>query len=280
MTYSVRRDLLYKGTARVEFVETLFTGGRFLVPPKILVIHFTYGASARSSANWFRDRKNPGSSAHVIVDRDGSVVQCADFNTVCWHAGKSRLRDIIGLNEHALSIEIANWGYLRQVGDRWNSHTGVAIAKATLATHKNGNPDGSPSPCGWEPYPEVQILSATAVATALVTEYGITEIVGHDDISKGRKWDPGPAFDMLRLRARVFGDRGISGDNRLRITPSDGLNLRAGPGTQYIALELLPVDTMVDVLQREGQWLSVSVIGSNSKPRATGWVHSHYVDGE
>jgi N-acetylmuramoyl-L-alanine amidase len=277
VAYSVKRHFLHKGTSRVDYVATIFDGGNFVTPPKVLVMHFTYGASGRSSANWFRDRTNPGSSAHVVIDRDGSVIQCADFQTVCWHAGRSRLRDIVGLNAHALSIEMANWGYLRQAGSGWKSHTGVAIANPVIATHKNGNPQGSPSPCGWEPYPEAQFLNAVAVAQALVSEYGLTEIVGHDDISRGRKWDPGPAFDMLRFRARVFGDRGENGDSRLRVTASEGLNLRAGPGTQYSALELLPVETILEVLARDGQWLSVSVIGPNDRPRATGWVHSQYV---
>lgn len=240
-------------------------------------MHFTYGASARSSANWFRDRSNPGSSAHLAIDRDGSVIQCADFQTVCWHAGRSRLRDIVGLNNYALSIELANWGYLRQAGAGWKSHTGVTIANPVIATHKNGNPEGTPSPCGWEPYSAAQFSNAIDVAQALVSEYGLTEIVGHDDISKGRKWDPGPAFDMLRFRARVFGDRGETGDNRLRVASPNGLNLRTGPGTQFSATELMPDGTVLDVLQQDGQWLNVSVIGQNGAPRATGWVHSHYV---
>jgi N-acetylmuramoyl-L-alanine amidase len=29
--------------------------------------------------------------------------------------------------------------------------------------------------------------------------------MGHDDISPGRKFDPGPAFPMESLRTRLFG---------------------------------------------------------------------------
>lgn len=278
MAYRVDNHFLKEGNRRVEFIRTIFDDGAFERQPKIIVMHFTYGASGRSSAEWFRDRRNAGSSAHLVVDRDGSVIQCADFKTICWHAGRSRLRDIVGLNHHSIGIEMANWGYLKQApNNKWKSHTGVAVTKLQIATHKNGNPPDAPSPCGWESYPEPQVASVTEIVKALIDAYGINEIVGHDDISKGRKWDPGPAFDMSLLRARVFGERGVNADNRVRVAAPDGLNLRKGPGTEFDVVELLPLGTVLDPLQREGLWLSVSVIKADGQPRATGWVHSQYV---
>ena len=46
-------------------------------------------------------------------------------------------------------------------------------------------------------------LLGEEVAALLVREYGIKEILGHDDIAPKRKWDPGPAFPMDQFRATV-----------------------------------------------------------------------------
>ena len=283
MAFSIGDDRLLLDGRPVEFIKSIFGGGGFGAGhPRILVMHFTFGASGRSSASWFRDPANPGSSAHLVVDRDGSVIQCVPFNSIAWHAGKSNWKsklgkDLVGLNSFALSIELANWGYLRRQGNDWFSHTGVKIADPVMAAHRNGNPDGSRDPIGWEPYPAAQIAAATDIARELIAAYKLDEVIGHDDISVGRKWDPGPAFDMRLFRARLFPDRGEDGDARVVVTASDGLNLRKGPSVESAAIKLLPAGTMLQPLERTGLWLSVTVIDQAGKPTDTGWVHSHFV---
>ncbi|MBX9795682.1 N-acetylmuramoyl-L-alanine amidase, partial [Sphingomonas sp.] len=222
MAFTISGGMLRQGAQRVEFIKSLFTSGSFAAMPSIAVIHFTAGASGRSSAEWFRNRQNPGSSAHVVVDRDGSVIQCVAFDTVAQHAGRSRWRDLagrelVGLNRFSFGIELANWGDLRRAGSGWASHTGVPIASPVLAVHRGGNPDGSRTPIGWEPFPAPQIDTAVAIVRALVSAFGVNEIVGHDDIAPTRKFDPGPAFDMVRFRARVFGGRADDGDTLMKV---------------------------------------------------------------
>jgi N-acetylmuramoyl-L-alanine amidase len=57
----------------------------------------------------------------------------------------------------------------------------------------------------WHAYPYVQVEAAIEVICALVLTYGPMEILGHDDISPMRKWDPGPAFPMELVRGAVIG---------------------------------------------------------------------------
>ena len=175
------------------------------------------GASAASSANWFKDPNNPGSSAHVVIDRDGSIIQCVTFDTVAFHAGKSTWKSLNGLNRFAFGIEMANWGDLRQTPSGWVTSSGKKIANPVLAIHRNGNPNGSPSPIGWEPYPKAQVDTAKALVRLLIEKFAIQEIVGHDDISVGRKWDPGPAFDMVGFRTSLLESHDSSGSNVLKI---------------------------------------------------------------
>jgi N-acetylmuramoyl-L-alanine amidase len=277
MTFKIDQARFQQDDRPVDQIPSTFIGGSFSGPPKIVVLHFTYGGTARSSANWFRDPRNPGSSAHVVIERDGAVIQCVPLDKVAWHAGKSRWRDIVGLNTHSFGIELANWGYLKKAGDGWSCYTGTRIPEPFMAIHRNGNPDGSRQPLGWEPYPRAQFEAAVDVVRAMVERYGITEIVGHEDISPTRKWDPGPAFDMARFRAAVFGGRRDDGDTVLKVTPASGVNLRRDPSTTQSPVELLKQGTLLEPIATDGLWLQISVLEANGLPRATGWVHSHYV---
>ena len=277
MAFSIRSHKLHRDGRAVETIKSRYTGGAFPAPPRFLVVHFTFGDSARSSAEWFDDPDNPGSSAHLVIEREGSVIQCVPFDTVAWHAGKSTWKGISGLNRHSIGIELANWGYLKRHDGGWTSYTGKLIPNPVLAVHKNGNPDASTQPIGWEPFPEAQFTSLVEIVRVLVQTYGITEIVGHDDIAPTRKWDPGPAFDMARLRALVFGGRGDDGDDVLVVEPASGLNLRKGPGANFEVIRLLPAGTRVKPLGQEGKWYEVSVLDTAGAPVDTGWVHGGYL---
>ena len=277
MAFSIRSHKLHRDGRAVETIKSRYTGGAFAAPPRFLVVHFTFGGSARSSAEWFDDPDNPGSSAHLVIEREGSVIQCVPFDTVAWHAGRSTWKGISGLNRHSIGIELANWGYLKRHDGGWASYTGKLIPNPVLAVHKNGNPDASTQPIGWEPFPEAQFQSLVEIVRALVETYGITEIVGHDDIAPTRKWDPGPAFDMTRLRSLVFGGRGDDGDDVLVVEPASGLNLRKGPGASFEVIRLLAAGTRVKPLGQEGKWYEVSVLDAADAPVDTGWVHGGYL---
>ncbi|MDK9696836.1 MAG: N-acetylmuramoyl-L-alanine amidase [Siculibacillus sp.] len=278
MTFTIRNHRLWRDGRHVETLPSPNTGGAFAETPRFLVVHFTAGASARSSAEWFRSPDNRSSSAHLVIDRDGTPIQCVALDTVAWHAGRSQWKGVAGLNSRSIGLELANWGALTRRGGGWTTPSGVAVADPVLAIHRDGNPDGSRTPIGWEPYPAAQIEATTEIARRLVAAYGITEILGHDDIAPTRKCDPGPAFDMARFRAAVLGAaRREDGDPALVVTPADGLNLRSGPGTGWSVVELLTLGTRVIPHERDGRWLSVGVLGADGAPRRTGWVHEAYL---
>lgn len=275
--WTISNGVLHRNGSAVEQMKSSNTSGSFKATPKIVVMHYTAGSSARSSAEWFRSPQNKGSSAHVVIERDGTIIQCVDFRKVAWHAGKSRWRDIVGLNRHSIGIELANFGWLRPSGNQWVTFTGKPIANPFLARHRNGNPDGSTHPIGWEPFPEEQFEAARGLVEALMAEYGIDEIVGHDDIAPIRKIDPGPAFDMNRFRTCLLDPRKDNGDSIGVVAASSGLNLRTGPGTNFAAIVTLKDKTKVQLLGQEGNWLEVSSLDSKGKPDKTGWVHKAYV---
>lgn len=164
-------------------------GGSNMPVRRFLVIHFTSGASGQSSINFWKTPAAKGASAHIVIERDGTVIQCRPFNRTCGHAGKSRWRGFEGLNSCSIGIELANAGDNAKLAARWSK---LPLVKAK---HKNGGPVQE-----WEAYPEAQVKSCEEVAKALVARYNLDDVIGHDDIAPDRKNDPGPSFDMGKLR--------------------------------------------------------------------------------
>jgi N-acetylmuramoyl-L-alanine amidase len=165
------------------------------------IAHFTQGATALSSVEFWRTSKAKGAEAHVIIDRDGTVYQIRPFNQECDHAGQSTWRcprsgrRFTWLNRCSIGVEFANAGNDEPGLDAFDWARKQPGFRSISARHKNGGPLQN-----WEVYPEVQIEAGIAVFQAIVNRYNLDDLVGHDDIAPARKVDPGPAFPMKRLR--------------------------------------------------------------------------------
>lgn len=275
--FKVRNHRLVAGNASVPFVKSPNVGGA--LKPQILVIHFTASGPGSDIAKYFT-KPAAKVSAHLVIRRDGTVIQCVPFNVVGWHAGESRWIDkagktLVGLNSDSIGIEIENWGPLKKTGAGWLSWTEqpVDASKVIEARHKFGRPNG-----GWEVFTGPQIDATVEAAQAICEAYGIEEIVGHDDIAPGRKSDPGPAWPMESFQARVFG-RKSDGEPIMIVRSASGLNIRTGPGAQHTQVKPKPLadGTRVLLLEAEGSWRYVSVLTAAGVPDFSGWVHGSYL---
>lgn len=105
-------------------------------------------------------------SAHLLIERDGGVVQFVPFDKKAWHAGKSNFCGRENCNDFSIGIELEG--------------------------------------CDEEPFTRQQYERLAQVLNLLMAEYPLItpdRMVGHSDIAPGRKTDPGPFFDWDRLRA-------------------------------------------------------------------------------
>jgi AmpD protein len=103
-------------------------------------------------------------SSHVLIRRDGSVVQYVPFDRKAWHAGRSMFEGRAECNEYSIGIEL------------------------------EGTDDTEFTP--------IQYEQLTAITRLLLQHYPAltaARITGHSDIAPGRKTDPGPHFDWARF---------------------------------------------------------------------------------
>lgn len=255
---------------RVSFRETPNHGGALRA--RYLVFHFTAGSSLESSVESLCTRKPRGNaSAHVVLGRDGTIVQLAPFDVVTWHAGVSQWNGLVGLNNWSIGIEMDNAGALNRVGDRFVAWFGRSYpdSEVMLAEHKHG---GGIRP--WHAYTEPQIARALELAELLVAAYGLEDVIGHEDIAPTRKTDPGPAFPLPSIRSRAMG-REEDAPEKFVVTASS-LNIRKGPGASFetVAPALRKGTTLLLVESGE-RWSKVEVDGPTD---VEGWVSNAFIE--
>jgi len=172
---------------------------RGAITPEAIVVHYTAGGRAGNSVNWLTRADDNYVSAHLVISRTGHIFQLAPFNRKVLHAGVSVWEGREDLNQWSVGIELANWGTVTPNGSGYVSWSGSPVSANLVkyAVHKNGLPGY------WEVYPGDQILSLIEVCSALRYSYGISTIVGHDDVAPTRKVDPGPLLNMEELREEV-----------------------------------------------------------------------------
>lgn len=102
-------------------------------------------------------------SAHFFIRRDGELIQFVSCLQRAWHAGASNWLGRERCNDCSVGIEL------------------------------EGN--------DFEAFEAAQYTTLQQLITALKQTYPIQHIVGHSDIAPGRKTDPGPYFDWLKIKA-------------------------------------------------------------------------------
>ncbi len=105
-------------------------------------------------------------SAHLLIRRDGNLVQYVPFHRRAWHAGVSHYQGRERCNDFSIGIEL----------EGTDTRAFEAVQYECL----------------------VEVLAALMAAYPDLSRERIT---GHSDIAPGRKTDPGPTFDWQRLHA-------------------------------------------------------------------------------
>jgi AmpD protein len=105
---------------------------------------------------YFKNIKDMQVSAHLLIKRDGLVIQFVPFDKRAWHAGDSSFNGQDNCNDFSIGIELEGTDNIA--------------------------------------YESVQYQSLNTILKSLKSVYPIQAVVGHSDIAPGRKTDPGDAF--------------------------------------------------------------------------------------
>ncbi len=109
---------------------------------------------------YFKEISGLKVSSHILIRRDGEVVQYVPFQKRAWHAGVSSYKNRDGCNDFSIGIEME--------GDDET------------------------------PYTDIQYQVLSELINNLIKNYpklNYESIAGHSDVAPGRKTDPGEAFD-------------------------------------------------------------------------------------
>ena len=103
-------------------------------------------------------------SSHLLIRRDGEVIQFVPFDRRAWHAGASQYQGRERCNDFSIGIELEGTDVI--------------------------------------PYEVVQYERLAELIACLLRTYPSLQrqhITGHSDIAPDRKTDPGPAFEWAKL---------------------------------------------------------------------------------
>ena len=117
---------------------------------------------------YFAEIANFKVSAHLLIDREGVVIQFVPFDQRAWHAGVSAFAGRPACNDFSIGIEL----------------------------------EGTDT----DPYTHLQYECLVKITQCLIAEYpalSSERVAGHSDIAPDRKTDPGPAFDWTRFKALI-----------------------------------------------------------------------------
>ena len=107
-------------------------------------------------------------SAHLLIRRNGELIQFVPFHRRAWHAGESCCLGRTRVNDFSIGIELEGSDHLPFEPDQYSALTDVVQAIMV-------------------PYPSITR----------------DRIFGHSDIAPGRRTDPGPQFDWPRFLANL-----------------------------------------------------------------------------
>lgn len=200
MDFSIENDILCKDGKSLGVVtppiQNCYEGENNC---NFLIIHYTATlGTSEDSVKFARDPKRPV-SWHLSIDRDGEIVQLLDFRKQAWHAGNSEWTDKDGrvwkgFNRFSIGIEHINCGFLTKKGEKYFSWDGKEIPSNEVFHLKRGSHEY------WQSYTDIQLEVSKKVSLAIANHYNCIDILGHEEISPGRKFDPGPAYPMGELR--------------------------------------------------------------------------------
>ena len=176
-----------------------------------IVIHYTNGSSQGAFSWW--QTQYPGTSAHYIINRDGSIIQSVPEIYTAYHLGCywsdefcARCPDALCSNrgyfydpiETTIAIELENAGPLIESDDQFTDIFNSPIPESSEIFVYDGDDPRYHASRYYEVFQEEQLSSLKALIGSIEERHGPLIVLGHSDIQQ-ISVDPGPAFPRAKF---------------------------------------------------------------------------------
>ncbi len=178
-----------------EYVPTVHTSG--WIEPSLIVVHDTSSRLTKGNVVNYLKKNKPKVSYHVVIERDGTIVQMAPFNRRCHHAGRSSFRGRKYCNSFSIGIGIVSPGPLTGTTEKAKSWFGETYSEGVV---EKRSPHHGKSHL-WLAYTNEQLMALDQLVRDLHAEYGEIPVSGHYVVSPGRKIDPAPTLSFADIGA-------------------------------------------------------------------------------
>ena len=149
-------------TRAKHFLSPNHGARRGVIAPDLIILHYTAMPDARAALERLCSQEHEV-SVHYLIACDGLVFQLVSEEKRAWHAGKSFWRGDVDINSRSVGIELDN--------------------------------------AGNHPFSVPQMQSLIRLCRDIQQRWSIVPqaVLGHSDVSIGRKMDPGRRFDWQGL---------------------------------------------------------------------------------
>lgn len=199
------QHLLWCPFAETNFPPAVSKGSYANGYPKGAVIHFTAGRrNGLGSAISYQVEQG---YLFFVIDQDGNIAQNFPLDSWGYHAGQSSYPGLSGnVSDELVGIEIQCAGKLEKAGMAYKTWFGTSVdavnvrhVAANTANQEHGY---------YEKYTDAQEGALTRLILWLHSNnpevFKLDYVVGHDEVSPGRKNDPGGALSMSMPEYRDF----------------------------------------------------------------------------
>lgn len=172
-------------------------------PAHLVILHHTASNSLDGTVEFF---KRNDVDAHYVVGRNGDVVQMAENNRMCDHAGHSEWKGKTWLNRYSIGIELVNLGPLKEVRGSFFDTYGMPYNGTVNRRVGFGSEYWASATTEQE-----KAIVCLLAYTNKVLGIPVDNILGHYEVSPGRKNDPyglftvGPMPEFRSMLKHTYG---------------------------------------------------------------------------
>lgn len=190
---------IYRGTQKLVTPLAMTAGP--MTDVRGITVHHTADNNVQRVID---DLKAQGLGYHVIIDRDGTIIQTTYLSQRVNHAGIAKWNGVSPNREH-VAVSLVSWGAVTKKGGKYVAWNGSEVVASQVAQRRGNLTDQL---YYWHiATPKQEQALMTFLRWAIMRGLDRADFCGHDEcaLPEGRKSDPGGVLSktMAEIRAEL-----------------------------------------------------------------------------